>query len=201
MITTIIFDMGMVLIDFRWKALFNEMGITGEKFERMAAATVLNPVWTEFDRGVWSDEMMLEAFVKNAPELEDELRELMYERFTELLKKYDYTDEWLDSLKAKGYKLYILSNFSRKGFEDCADELDYVKKVDGAVISYKVRMVKPDEGIYRYLLDTYDIDPAEAVFIDDNADNIAAAEKIGIKGILFTDKKSADEELAKLGVV
>ena len=200
MITTIIFDMGMVLIDFRWRALYHEMGITGERFEKMAAATVMNPVWNEFDRGVWSDEMMLEAFVKNAPELEPELRDLMYNRFTELLKKYDYTDEWLDRLKAKGYKIYILSNFSRKGFEDCADELDYVSKADGAVISYKVRMIKPDPEIYRYLLDTYDIDPKEAVFIDDNADNIAGAKKFGITGILFTDKKSADEELAKLGV-
>ncbi len=200
MITTIIFDMGMVLIDFRWKALFREMGLTGERYDRMVAATVANPVWNEFDRGVWTDEMMLDAFIKNAPELEEELRILMYDRFTELLKKYDYTDEWLDTLKANGYKIYILSNFSRKGFEDCSKELDYVSKADGAVISYKVRMIKPDPEIYRYLLDTYDIDPKEAVFIDDNKDNIEGAEKLGITGILFKDKKSADEELEKLGV-
>ena len=80
----------MVLIDFRWRALFHEMGLTGERFDRMAAATVLDPVWNEFDRGVWTDEMMLDAFIKRAPELEPELRDLMYNRFTELLKKYDY---------------------------------------------------------------------------------------------------------------
>ena len=49
MITTIIFDMGNVLIDFRWEKLFEEMGFTGEKFDRMAKATVLSPIWNECD--------------------------------------------------------------------------------------------------------------------------------------------------------
>ena len=201
MIDTVIFDMGNVLVDFRWEALFHEMGIEGEKFDRMAKATVLNPVWNEFDRGIWTDEMMLEAFIKNAPELEPELRDLLYNRFTGLLRKFDYTDEWLDRLKAKGYRIYILSNFSRKGIEEVPDELDYMKKADGAVVSYRVKMIKPDPGIYEYLLKEYNIDPAKAVFIDDNEDNIEAAKKFGINVIRFIGKKDADEKLAALGVV
>lgn len=200
MINTIIFDMGMVLVDFRWKALFEEMGLTGERFERMANATVRDPVWNEFDRGIWTDEMMLEAFVERAPELEEELNDLFYNRFTELLRKFDYTDEWIDSLKKKGYKVYILSNFSRKGIEECPDELDYIGKTDGAVISYRVNLIKPDPRIYEHILEEFDINPSEAVFIDDNADNIEAAKKFGINTILFTGKEDADKELAKLGV-
>lgn len=200
MINTIIFDMGMVLVDFRWKALFEEMGLTGERFERMANATVRDPVWNEFDRGIWTDEMMLEAFVERAPELEEELNDLFYNRFTELLRKFDYTDEWIDSLKKRGYKVYILSNFSRKGIEECPDELDYIGKTDGAVISYRVNLIKPDPRIYEHILEKFDINPSEAVFIDDNADNIEAAKKFGINTILFTGKEDADKELAKLGV-
>ncbi len=192
--------MGNVLIDFRWKALYEEMGMTGERFDRMAKATVLDPVWNEFDRGEWTDEMILEGFIKNAPELEAELKDFYYNRFTGLLKKFDYTDKWLDDLKAKGFRVYILSNFSAKAYRECAGELDYIKKADGAVLSFEIRMIKPDPGIYTYILDKYDIDPAEAVFIDDTEKNIAAARKFGIKTILFTGKQAADEELAKLGV-
>ncbi|MCR5687855.1 MAG: HAD family phosphatase [Lachnospiraceae bacterium] len=199
MITTVIFDMGNVLVHFRWKELFHEMGFEGEKFERLADATVRNPIWNEIDRVPYTDEMMYEAFVKNAPDLEPEIKELMGDRFQGFLKKFDYTDGWLDALKSAGYRICILSNFSKKAFEE-SRELDYVKKADIAVISYQVRMIKPDPAIYRYLLDTYGIDPKEAVFIDDNADNIAAAEKLGITGILFTDKRSADERLLELGV-
>jgi len=199
-ITTIIFDMGNVLVDFRWEALYHEMGLTGERFDRMAKATVLDPVWNEFDRGVWTDEMMRQAFVERAPELEDKINELFYDRFPDILRKFDYTDEWLDSLKDKGYKLYILSNFSRKGIEEAASELDYIKKADGAVISYTVNMIKPDPGIYECLLNRYHIVPEEAVFIDDNPDNIEAARKFGLNCILFTSKEDADKELEKLGV-
>ncbi len=200
MITTVIFDMGNVLIDFRWAQLFHEMGLSGQRFDRMAKATVLDPVWSEFDRGYWTDEQMLEAFVKNDPGMEKEITQMMNERFTGLLKKFDYTDEWLDSLKAAGYRIYILSNFSAKAFRDCTKELDYVSKADGAIISYKVGLIKPDPAIYRCLLDTYDIDPKEAVFIDDVQENLDAAAAFGITGILFKDRKSAGEELEKLGV-
>lgn len=200
MITTIIFDMGNVLIKFRWKELFSEMGLEGDRFDRMASATVLNPVWNQFDLGIWTDEMMLDAFIKNAPELEDEMRHMMSDCFSGFLRKFDYTDAWLDELKKKGYKLYILSNFSAKAFRECADQLDYVSKADGAVISYRVNMIKPDPRIYRYLIDTYGITPEESVFIDDNAENIDAARKFGLNTILFTDVDSARKELMKLGV-
>ncbi len=200
MINTIIFDMGMVLVDFRWKELYHEMGLFGDRFERIADATVRHPVWNEFDRGIWTDEMMLDAFIKNAPELEKEIRSMFYENFTGLIRKFDYTDEWIDSLKQKGYRILILSNFSEKALRECADELDYIKKADGAVISYKVKLIKPDPKIYEYLLKEYDVVPEETVFIDDNADNIEAARKFGINGIIFTGKEAADEELHRLGV-
>ena len=201
MINTIIFDMGNVLIDFRWKALYHEMGLEGEKFDKMARATVLDPVWNEFDRGEWTDEEILEGFIRNAPDMEKDLRDFYGDRFRGLLRKYDYTDEWLDRLKAKGYRIYILSNFSRKAYRECADELDYIKKADGAVISYMIKMIKPDPEIYRYLLDTYDIKPEEAVFIDDTEKNLAAARDFGINTILFTGKEDADRALAGYGVV
>ncbi len=200
MINTIIFDMGMVLIDFRWRQFYHDMGLTGERFERMADATVRHPIWNEFDRGEYTDEMMLEGFIKNDPEMEPEIRIMMGERFPEFLKKYDYTDEWMDYYKSRGYKIYILSNFSGKAFRDCADELDYVKKADGAVISYQVGLIKPDPAIYRLLLDKYDIDPKEAVFIDDNKDNIEAAKQFGLSTILFTSREDADKKLYELGV-
>lgn len=201
MITTIIFDMGNVLINFRWKELFHEMGLEGERFERMKNATVYDPVWNEFDIGYWTDDMMEEAFIKNAPDLENEIKDMMHDRFPGLLKKFDYTDEWLDRIKAKGYRILILSNFSAKAFRDCADELDYVSKADEAVISYKVHMIKPDPKIYEYMIEKCNVVPEESVFIDDTVDNINAARSFGINTILFTGKEEADKALAEYGVI
>lgn len=200
MIDTIIFDMGMVLVDFRWAKLFAEMGLSGERFDRLVNATVHDPVWNEFDRGVLTEEEMCEAFIKNDPGMEKEIRQLMDETFPGILKKFPYTDEWIDSLKKKGYRLMILSNFSEKALRECADELDYIKKVDDPIISCRIKMIKPDPAIFKYVIDNYGVVPENAVFIDDNEDNINAAKPFGFKTVLFTDKESTDAKLSQLGV-
>ena len=75
MIQNIIFDIGNVLASFRWKDLFNDLGFTGEKFDRIAAATVLHPtMWNEFDRSLMSDEEIIAKCVERAPEYEQEIR-------------------------------------------------------------------------------------------------------------------------------
>lgn len=200
MINTIIFDMGNVLIDFRWKALYEEMGLTGETFIRMAKATTQNPFWNEFDRGILTDEEMFEGFVKLDPELEPEIRRFFYEEFHGLLREYDYSREWIKSLKDNGYRVLLLSNFSRKALRECADQLGYMQEADGAVLSCDVKLIKPGEEIYKYLIEKYDVVPNEAVFIDDTAVNVEAAKKLGINGIVFENKQQAEDELRKLGV-
>lgn len=200
MINTIIFDMGNVLIDFRWKALYEEMGLTGETFLRMAKATTQNPFWNEFDRGILTDEEMFEGFVKLDPELEPEIRRFFYEEFHGLLREYDYSREWIKSLKDNGYRVLLLSNFSQKALRECADQLGYMQEADGAVLSCDVKLIKPGEEIYKYLIEKYDVIPEEAVFIDDTAVNVEAAKKLGINGIVFKNKQQAEDELRKLGV-
>lgn len=200
MINTIIFDMGNVLIDFRWRELFKEMGLEGEKFTRMAQATTLDPFWNEFDRGILSEEEMLAGFIERAPEMESEIRRFFYKEFKGLLKEYDYSRQWLKSLRQKGYKILILSNFSEKALRECKDELGYMDEADGLVISCRVKMIKPNEDIFGYLLKEYGVNPEEAVFIDDTPANIMTAQKLNIHGILFENKDQAVAELKKLGV-
>ena len=200
MINTIIFDMGNVLIDFRWRALYEEMGLFGEEFEKMANATTCNPFWNEFDRGVLTDEEMFEGFVKLEPSMEKEIRRFFYEEFHGLLREYDYSKEWIRKLKKNGYRVLFLSNFSKKALRECADQLGYMKEGDGAVLSCEVKMIKPDEEIYRYLLKEYGVNPQEAGFIDDTEKNIETARRLNINGIVFESKEQAEEELRKLGV-
>ena len=52
---TLIFDLGMVLVHFRWREFLTDMGYEGEKKEGLAKAMFQNPLWQEFDRGVMGD--------------------------------------------------------------------------------------------------------------------------------------------------
>ena len=67
MIKNVVFDIGMVLISFSWRECLRECGVREEDFETIAEATVKSPYWNELDRGVMSDEEILDKFIENAP--------------------------------------------------------------------------------------------------------------------------------------
>jgi putative hydrolase of the HAD superfamily len=200
MIRNIIFDIGNVLASFRWKDLFKDLGFTGEKFDRIAAATVLHPtMWNEFDRSLMSDEEIITKCIERAPEYEQEIR-LIFNKTELLVEEYTYSYGWIKSLKEKGYNVYLLSNYGRTSFEAARDHgrLSFLPMVDGGVISYEVQIVKPEPGIYKALLDKYNLKAEECIFLDDRADNIAAAEALGFHGIVVESYEQATEELEKL---
>ena len=72
--------------------------------------------------------------------------------------------------------------------------------MDGGILSYKEKKVKPDAAIYRLLMERYNLVPEESVFLDDTLANVEAAEALGIHGIHFVSKEQAEEELRALGV-
>ena len=113
MIRNIIFDIGNVLACFRWRDLFAELGFTGEKFDRIAAATILHPtMWPEFDRSLMSDEEIIASCIARAPEYEEDIR-MIFERTELLVEEYPYSYGWIKELKERGYKIYLLSNYGK----------------------------------------------------------------------------------------
>ena len=200
MIQNIIFDIGNVLASFRWKDLFKDLGFTGEKFDRIAAATVLHPtMWNEFDRSLMSDEEIIAKCVEREPEYEREIR-LIFTLTELLVEEYTYSYEWINGLKEQGYRVYLLSNYGRTAFEAAREHgrLSFLPLVDGGVISYEVQMVKPEPGIYKALLNKYNLKAEECAFLDDRADNIAAAEALGFHGIVVESYGQANEALEKI---
>lgn len=197
MVNTVIFDIGMVLVYFRWRELFAQLGFEGEKFEKIANATVYNPWWNEFDKGIMSLEEIEEKFVQSAPEYEEDIKQI-YRHADEFVELYDYAIPWIQDLKERGYKVYVLSNWSEIAYEENKDtHLRFLKETDGGILSFREGMIKPDRKIYQLLCDRYQIDPSEAVFLDDNLANVQAAVEFGLNAIHFTDVDLAKNELEK----
>lgn len=197
MIKTVIFDIGNVLVHFRWRELYVELGYTGEKFERIADATVRNPWWEEFDKGLMTTEEVIDRFAERAPEYRTEISEI-YEpkNLGELVRHYDYAIPWIQELKADGYRVYILSNWSKPAYDANLDtNLRFLSEVDGALMSFQEGIIKPDRKIYELICSRYDIDPKEAVFLDDNAANIEGARAFGLNAIHFKNYEQAKREL------
>lgn len=199
MITTIIFDIGNVLADFTWEAHYRSFGYSEEILERLANATVKSPLWNEYDRGVMSDEELLQGFIDNDPQIEPEIRKTLSDVCT-IVSRNDYAIPWIHALRNKGYRCLYLSNFFGRAHRECAAALDFLPHMDGGILSYQDKVIKPMPEIYQLLIDRYDLIPEECVFLDDTLRNLKAAEKFGIHTILFKDQAQAIEELKKLGV-
>lgn len=197
MIRNIVFDIGNVLTDYRWKEFLQDKGFDEAMVERIARASVLNPAWNEIDRGVWSEEEILQAFIKKDPEIEEEIR-LAFADIRGLVTPRDYAIPWVRELKEKGFFVYYLSNFSHKAQMECAEALTFIPFTDGGILSYREKLIKPDPAIYKLLLDRFGLKAEECVFLDDVLQNVEAARECGLYGIRFETKEQAEAELKAL---
>lgn len=199
MIQNVIFDIGNVLTDFRWRDFLRDKGFDDAMIERIAKVSVKSPLWNQYDRGDWTTEEIMQAFVDGDPSIERELH-IAYDDVHGMVTIRDYAVEWVRALKAKGCRVFYLSNFAQKAEEDCSDALAFIPYMDGGILSWKERMIKPEPEIYRLLLERYSLKAEECVFIDDTPINVEEAERQGIHGIVFVSKEQVDTELRALGV-
>ncbi len=197
MIKNIIFDIGNVLVDYCWREHIQGMGFQGETAERLGRAMMQSPIWNELDRGIWTNEELLDGFIANDPELEDEIRTVFSDLGT-IVKERKGSSSWIRSLKTAGYQVYYLSNYSERVKQEAASELSFLKEMDGGIMSYTVQEIKPAPAIYRILFEKYGLLPEESVFLDDSEANVDTGRALGMQGILVRDVEQAKQELEKL---
>ena len=199
MIRNVVFDVGNVLVDFCWRELMEDLGFSEEVRKTFEKTVFGNSLWNELDRGVIEEsevvEMMRAENSKHCKEFD-----MVWANRDKLVKPFDYALSIVEELKARGLKVYILSNYPENLFtmHEESGRFPYIDKLDGRVVSAFVKLVKPDREIYEYLLDTYGLKAEECVFIDDRKENVEAAEALGFKGIWFLNYGQMREELEKL---
>lgn len=194
MIKNIVFDIGNVLADFRWKEYMIEKGLDSPTIKRVMAASIMSPDWDLFDMGMFDDDEALRRFASYDPELKPVL-ERVYRRIDGMIVPFDYATDWIKSLKDRGFSIYYLSNYSRKAYEECKESLEFMKYADGGVMSFQEHVLKPDPAIYQRLLDKYNLKAEESVFLDDTQKNVDAALQLGFKAFTFTTKEQADIDI------
>lgn len=198
MIHTIIFDIGNVLVDFRWRQMYESFGLKEDDIEKLADATVRHQAWLDLDQGLITTEEAKEAYAKAVPEYR-EFIERIYQELDKMLIQFDYSIPWIKEMKKRGYRVYILSNWSKPAYDACQDTaLSFLPFVDGVVFSYQEFVIKPDKKIYELICNRYHINPAEAVFLDDSEANIKSAREYGLHAIHFKSYGQGREELEEL---
>ncbi|MGH9341339.1 MAG: HAD family hydrolase [Acidobacteriota bacterium] len=98
------------------------------------------------------------------------------------------------------YRVIALSNTNALHFEYLRTFQPLVNEFDDYVLSYEVGSVKPESEIYHAALSKAQNQPHEVIFVDDRPENIAAAQALGITGIVFQNERQLKQDLATLGV-
>ena len=190
MIRNIVFDIGRVLVEFDPLAYLRRLGFPADR----AAALhdiIFGEDWFLHDRGDYMTVGDLcAALIQKHPAYAADIRTALDGDWVGIHYLKTDTAAYLTALKARGYRVYLLSNLSLEahGF---ISGYPFFGEVDGGVFSYQERSCKPEDAIYRALLDRYALIPAETVFLDDNPANIEAAKRFGIHAVLFTDLTAA----------
>lgn len=152
-------------------------------FFRFIRTDPMPDFWVEYDRGTLTLDQVIDALCALHGCTPEVARAYVREAI-DRQEPVRATERLVGELKRAGYRLYVLSNMSRE-FIDFLRRADVYALFDGEVVSCEEGTVKPEPRIYRILLDRYGLDPAETLFIDDRAANIAAAREAGIDGFLF----------------
>lgn len=199
MIKNVIFDIGDVLVNFRWRSLMQELGISKKIQDRFADTVFASRWWHELDHGTMEEEEAAKRLKKDNEGYESAF-EQVWDNRDKLVDAYPYAVPWIDSLRERGYRVYLLSNYPKDIFTLHASNgsFPFLDHVDGKIVSGFVKMIKPDADIYECLLHTYGLKAEESVFLDDRQENVEGARRVGIHGIRFENYEQACADLEKL---
>jgi len=103
----------------------------------------------------------------------------------------------LDTLGSAGLRLGLLSNFSTDLRAMLAQQ-DLLRRFDHIAISAEIGAMKPAAAAYTAILNMLALPAGACIFIDDQPVNVAAAQTLGLHGIVFRDNASCLAELDAL---
>ena len=196
----IIFDFGKVLVEFNPHLLYDTVfkGDT-EKAEWFNQNITTPEFYDNIDRGDDFAQCIKELQAKH-PEYTKEIGLYDTQYHDMVGKTIQGMPELLDDLKAQGYNLYGLTNWSYKVYA-VLEKYPIFRKLTGSVISSEEHIVKPDKRIYQCLLDRFQLQPEECLFVDDKQVNVDAAKACGMHAILFNGADQLRQDLQQLKVL
>lgn len=197
---TVIFDVGRVLFDWDLRHLFAKLIADRDELE-MFVTTIITPEWHfQSDQGRPLAEMVAERqaeFPQYAP-----LIDAYAARFNETIPgPVPGMTDLVERLDRAGVPLFAITNFGHEFWQGFRPTQPLFDRFGDIVVSGTEQLAKPDPAIFRLALDRFAIAPHDALFVDDNKDNVAAARALGIPSHHFIDATTLETALGRFGLL
>lgn len=199
-INTIIFDLGGVLIDWNTLYVFNDDYFDTTATRDYFFEHVCTSDWNENQDAGYPIAQATAEKIAAFPAWESAIKDF-YGRWEEMLgDAIQPTVDIFKQLKQRGdLKFYALTNWSAETFPIALAKFDFLHWFDGRLVSGEEKTRKPFPAFYQLLLNRFSINPAQALFIDDNLRNVKAAEQLGINSLHFTNALQLQKQLSNYG--
>jgi 2-haloacid dehalogenase len=197
---TIIFDLGGVLIDWDPRYLYRKIFPEQDQME-FFLEHICSPSWNaQMDRGYPFQDAVAELS-REHPQYSGEIR-AFYDRWEEMISgPFPGTVGILEEVRAAGYPLAALSNWSGETLPRVAHQFEFLEWFDPLVVSGDVKMVKPEAEIFHFLLGELQRQPEDCLFIDDSIANIQTARDLGFQTVHFSSADLLRAHLESLGIL
>ena len=164
------------------------------------ALDVVNDLIPPFQRGELNEENFWQKFTfQTGAILPTNYRELWVREYSPRCRIDNNIISLVMQLKLNEYKVMLMSNIIPP-HATINKEKGYFSYFDSIILSFEVRARKPELKIYQTALARYNLQPKEAIYIDDILEYVQAARSIGLKGIHYQDLIQLKKELLQLGV-
>lgn len=195
----IIFDLGNVLIEWNKEKILSKICKNDLEYNLFNKFVFQSNLWIDLDNGKISLEFLENQLIDEmGHQYQDQIHELVWNWFN-YVDLYDEVYELIKQLKKKNFQIYVLSNTSSIFHILLDSVLSKVSSViDGYVISCEVKMMKPQKEIYLSLVNKYQLDIKDCIFLDDLEENVEAARTLGIKAFQIKERKEISNILKDL---
>ena len=198
MVEAIIFDSGGVIHTDPMKEVHKDiaqtLGITDEEETR-----IWREVHPKHGEGKTSVKEFWQEFLEKSGVQLEVPQDLLLREYVKGFKRNEGVLEIVKKLKIRGYKVAILSN-SIAPHAEFNHQVGIYDEFPIRILSHEVGVRKPDPEIYRLALKELGIEPQEAIYVDDNDDNVEAARKLGMSAIKYEDPGQLRSALSESGV-
>ena len=200
MIKNLIFDFGKVLVCYDFPSFLKTIFNDEEECLRFEAVVCSEEFVSRCDLGAESFIDLIKECQVKYPHWERQLQEYYDRQLDVMTVEMPGMRDLLTWLKAKGYRLYGLTNWSNAVY-DVIEKFDILQMMDDRLISSEEILIKPDVAIYDRLCEKFGLVMEECLFTDDKQANIDGAKAAGMPAVLFTDTRQYEEDLKRYGVI
>jgi len=200
-INSIIFDLGGVLIDWNPEYVYLDVFNGDRQKMQWFFDNICTGEWNENQDAGYPMAKATEERVALFPEHEELIR-MFYGRWEGMLgDSIKGTVNILEKLvKSPNYKIVALTNWSHETFPKALKKFDFLQWFEGIVVSGEEKTRKPFDDIYHLTLERFNIKPEQSIFIDDNLNNIKAANALGINGIQYKSPERLIKQLQQFNI-